>query len=191
VDRRTQIARAAYASIAERGFEGMRTRDVAQRAGVNIATVHYYYASKEALIHAAYAQLQSRFQATVPADGSAAERLTTHLREVRALLLGDDALRSVLSEIALRARREEKLRAAIAAAEESWFSQLRDLLQAGVDDGGWAVPVDPDATAALLIALCKGACLPVLATDRPTELAAAFDQVLDWLAPTHPHRVVG
>src|SRR5690625_7420165 len=84
----------------------MRTRDVAQRAGVNIATVHYYYASKEALIHAAYAQLQSRFQATVPADGSAAERLTTHLREVRALLLGDDALRSVLSEIALRARRE-------------------------------------------------------------------------------------
>ena len=128
----------------------------------------------------------SRFQATVPADGSAAERLTTHLREVRVLLLGDAALRAVLSEIALRARRDEKLGAAIAAAEEEWFNQLRDLLRAGIDEGGWTVPVDPGATAALLIALCKGACLPVLATDRPTELAAAFDQALAWLTSTHP-----
>ena len=156
-------------------------RDVAERAEVNIATVHYYYGSKEQLIHAAYAELQSRFRATVSPEGTAAERLGQHLREVREILLGDDAFRGVLSEIALRARRDPDLASAITAAEGAWFSQLQDLLQEGLADGSWAVPVDPGATAALLIALCKGACLPVLATARRTELVSAFDQVLSWL----------
>lgn len=181
MNRREQISRAAFASIAERGFEGLRMRDVAERAEVNIATVHYYYGSKEQLIHAAYAELQSRFHATIRPEGTAAARLTEHLLDVRAILLDDNALRGVLSEIALRARRDPDLEAAITAAERKWFDQLHSLLEEGVADGSWVVAMDPGATAAMLIAICKGACLPVLATARPTELASAFDQVLTWL----------
>ncbi len=184
MDRRRQISAAAFASIAERGFEGLRMRDVAERAGVNIATVHYYYASKEELIRAAYGELQSRFQATVPAEGDPAERLTGHLHEVRDLLLGDDDLRSVLAEIALRARRDEQLGAAIAGAEAAWLAQLQHLLRAGAASGSWALPVDPVATAAMVVTLCKGACMPALATSRRDELVAAFDQLLGWLAPS-------
>lgn len=181
MDRRAQISQAAFASIAERGFEGLRMRDVAQRAGVNIATVHYYYGSKEVLIQAAYGELQRRFGATVPEGGTAAERLAGHLQGVRAMLLEDEALQGVLAEIALRARRDAGLEAAIGAAEEAWFGQLRGLLADGLGDGSWVTPVDADATAALIIALCKGACLPVLATARPDDLRAAFDQILTWL----------
>lgn len=181
MDRREQISRAAFASIAERGFEGLRMREVADRAGVNIATVHYYFGGKEQLIHAAYLELQQRFRATIGTEGSAADRLTDHLHSVSDMLLGDDALRSVLSEIALRARRDPELHEAIGSAEATWFSELEQLLTEGRRAGEWAAPVDPGATAALLIALCKGACLPVLATARPTELASAFDQVLTWL----------
>ena len=181
MDRREQISQAAFASIAERGFEGLRMRDVAQRAGVNIATVHYYYASKEQLIRAAYGELQARFRATTPPDGTAAERLRGHLRGVRDLLLDDSDLRGVLAEIALRARRDEELEAAVRQAEDGWFAEVRGLLQAGLDDGSWAVAVDPDATAALVLSLCKGAGLPVLGTSRPDALRAGFDQVLSWL----------
>src|SRR2546421_11887604 len=49
-ERRRSLVLAAYDLIAEEGFEGLRTRDVAMRAGVNIATLHYYFASKEDLI---------------------------------------------------------------------------------------------------------------------------------------------
>lgn len=184
MDRREQISQAAFAGIAERGFEGLRMRDVAERAGVNIATVHYYYASKEQLIHAAYSELQRRFQATTPAEGSATERLTAHLHGIRDLLVDDHELRGVLAEIALRARRDPDLEAAVTQVEDAWFTEIRGLLAAGVDDGSWAVPVDLDATAALLIALCKGACLPVLVTARTEALRAAFDQVLAWLTGT-------
>lgn len=181
MDRREQIAEAAFASIAERGFEGLRMREVAERAGVNIATVHYYYGSKETLIRAAYRELQSRFRSTTPPDGTAPERLTAHLRGVQDLLIGDPQVRGVLAEVALRARRDPDLEAAVSAAEDAWFGELRGVLQQGLTDGSWHVPVDPDATAALLISLCKGACLPVLATSRPDELRVAFEQVLGWL----------
>jgi len=49
-ERRRSLVLAAYQLIAEKGFEQLRTRDVAARAGVNIATLHYYFASKEDLI---------------------------------------------------------------------------------------------------------------------------------------------
>ena len=48
--RRPAIAAAARALIAERGFEGLRTRDIAERVGINVATLHYHVPTKEALI---------------------------------------------------------------------------------------------------------------------------------------------
>ena len=49
-DRRRALVAAAYTRIANEGFEGLRTRDVAADVGVNIATLHYYFPTKEALI---------------------------------------------------------------------------------------------------------------------------------------------
>jgi DNA-binding transcriptional regulator YbjK len=43
VDRRRSLLQAAFDVIAMSGFEGLRTRAVAERAGVNIATLHYYF----------------------------------------------------------------------------------------------------------------------------------------------------
>jgi AcrR family transcriptional regulator len=39
--RRQELVLAAFHQIAERGFEGLRTREVAAEARVNIATLHY------------------------------------------------------------------------------------------------------------------------------------------------------
>ena len=50
---------AAYKRLAEAGFEGLRTRDVAADAGVNIATLHYYFPSKEALIRGVVAKVRT------------------------------------------------------------------------------------------------------------------------------------
>ena len=47
---RRALVRAAYDLIAEDGLEGLRTRKVADRAKVNVATLHYYFKSKEDLI---------------------------------------------------------------------------------------------------------------------------------------------
>ncbi|MDB5535826.1 MAG: TetR/AcrR family transcriptional regulator, partial [Devosia sp.] len=44
-DRKVAIALAARALIVEKGMEGLRTRDIADRVGINIATLHYHVPS--------------------------------------------------------------------------------------------------------------------------------------------------
>jgi AcrR family transcriptional regulator len=49
-ERASEVVRAAYALIVEKGMEGLRTREVADKVGINSATLHYYFPTKEALI---------------------------------------------------------------------------------------------------------------------------------------------
>ena len=49
-----RILGAAEGVFAARGFEGASTREIAARAGVNISSLHYHWASKEALYVAVF-----------------------------------------------------------------------------------------------------------------------------------------
>ncbi|MBM7788081.1 TetR/AcrR family transcriptional regulator [Tenggerimyces flavus] len=43
---------AGYEVIRQHGLANLRTRDVAARAGITVATLHYYFPTKEALVRA-------------------------------------------------------------------------------------------------------------------------------------------
>lgn len=47
-----RILQAAEDIFAEQGYKSATTRDIAGKAGVNIATIHYYWGSKDELWHA-------------------------------------------------------------------------------------------------------------------------------------------
>ncbi|HXD76345.1 MAG TPA: TetR family transcriptional regulator [Puia sp.] len=49
-DKREHILSAAEELFAEKGFDGTSVRDIAQRAGVNLAMISYYFGSKEKLL---------------------------------------------------------------------------------------------------------------------------------------------
>src|SRR5215471_16607803 len=79
-DRRHALILAAYHSIAEKGFEGLRTRDVAATVGIHSATLHHYFPTKEALIQGVvdYA-VQRLIQTTISSHGSARAQLSAYL----------------------------------------------------------------------------------------------------------------
>jgi AcrR family transcriptional regulator len=71
---RERLIAAASALFAERGFHGTKVRDIARRAGVNLAAGNYHYGSKKALylevLRAQFAEIQAllaRRGATKPA----------------------------------------------------------------------------------------------------------------------------
>src|SRR5207245_5045007 len=63
--RRDELVLAAYRLLAERGFEGLRTRDIAGAVGLNIATLHYYFPTKEALVRGVVHHALGRFRTTL------------------------------------------------------------------------------------------------------------------------------
>jgi len=52
-----RILQVAEELFAERGYEGTRTRDIAERAKINISTLHFHWKSKEELYTAVYQRL--------------------------------------------------------------------------------------------------------------------------------------
>src|SRR5436309_13286777 len=83
--RRAALVDAAFARIASHGFEGLRTRDVAADVGVNVATLHYYFPTKEDLIRSVIGHAMQRFTATMPRTGPPVEQLRGHLRALAQL----------------------------------------------------------------------------------------------------------
>jgi AcrR family transcriptional regulator len=67
-----RILTAALDVFAERGFDGARTRDIAERAGANLGLLTYYFGDKEQLWKAAvtraFAELQGEITELLAAD---------------------------------------------------------------------------------------------------------------------------
>ena len=61
-----RILQAAAEVFAERGFEGASTREIAAKAQVNISSLHYHWASKDAL----YIAIVARVPRACCCDGS-------------------------------------------------------------------------------------------------------------------------
>src|SRR5919204_2432556 len=106
MERQAELVEAAYRLLAERGFEGLRTRDVAGAVGLNVATLHYYYPTKEDLVRAVVGRAMGRFRSTLAPAGSPGEQLRAHLAGVRRLGRDEPELFAVMGELALRARRD-------------------------------------------------------------------------------------
>src|SRR4030081_4114094 len=104
-DRQRALVLAAFNQIAERGFEGLRTREVAAGVGLNIATLHYYFPTKESLIRGVVAHAMDRFRSTLAPHGSPADQLRNHRRAVRKLLRDEPAVGAGMGELALRPAR--------------------------------------------------------------------------------------
>src|SRR5919204_6827530 len=135
LDRRRALVAAAYRRLAQAGFEGLRTRDVAADVGVNIATLHYYFPTKEALIRSVIGHAMQRFTETMPGDGSPVDQLRGHLRALAGLLKQDQQLWAVMGELVLRAPRDPDLARIFRQSDEFWHRTLRDLISRCIAQG--------------------------------------------------------
>ena len=170
---------AAYREIAERGFEGLRTREVAAEVGVNIATLHYYFPTKESLIRAVLDHAMGRFRTTLAPHGSPADQLRNYLRATRKLMLDEPELGAVMAELALRSIRDDSIGSILNEMYDVWHVTLRGLLRRAVKEGKLRPEADSDAVAALIIAILTAMTLPVMSDARRGD--QALRQLERWL----------
>jgi AcrR family transcriptional regulator len=177
--RREELVRAAFNQIAEHGFEGLRTRDVANEVGVNIATLHYYFPTKEALIQGVLDQAMAKFRSTLAPHGSPSDQLRNHLRAVRKLMSDEPEVATVMGELALRSTRDKAIASIMDQVYEYWHTTMRGLLRRAVREGGAAPELDSDAVASLIITTLTAATLPSLRSSNRSD--QALRQLEKWL----------
>jgi AcrR family transcriptional regulator len=151
------ILRAAVEVIAEDGFEGASTRDMAARAGVSVAALYHHFPSKLGLLREfldeAYAVTLARIERRLEGvEGSVAR-----LESVVATLVWThlhDAFAQQASVVAIReyTRLDAPDRAAIEVQRKALLDVVERILRDGVATGDFHVD-EPRETARAIVSL--------------------------------------
>lgn len=177
--RRLALIGAGYHQLAQRGFEGLRTRDVARAAGVNIATLHYYFPTKEALIGGILEHTMNRFRTTITPSASRGDLLRAHFDGLRRLVRDEPELFAVMGELALRSSRDPAIAELFGKTIEVWHRTMRGLIASAIDEGSLPTPADPDAQASLVVSAVMGAStIPLNRTARLEETFRELERSL-------------
>jgi AcrR family transcriptional regulator len=184
--RRQSLIEAASHLIAEGGFEQLRTRDIATRAGVNIATLHYYFARKEDLIQGVVEDLLKQFMTAYLPDSAfemktPLEQIRGELAEMQYLLQEKPEMFIVMSELTLRSLHDPAIHAHIAWLDKGWHDYLEQVLRQGLEQGLFRADLDADSAATWLILLIKGTTLHFLTNPGAVDFDRIQAEVERWL----------
>ncbi len=176
----------AFDMLADKGFEGFRTRDVAERAGINSATLHHYFLTKEALIEGVAAHLEQLYMRDRASERDADETTPTALRELRQEF--DDVAYfwrehprtwAVSREFMLRAPRDPAVAKVIGRLNERWCAGVERLLAEGRDAGVFRAELDPAAAALAVVGALWGSIM--LTQPTRTQFDAVCHEIETWL----------
>jgi AcrR family transcriptional regulator len=183
---RRELVLTAFHLIAEKGFEGLRTRAVAERMGVNIATLHYYFTTKEDLIRAVVDYMHERFAAmhdpqTVHNPDQPLAEFRNDLADVTYKWETEPDLYLVMVELFLRAQRDPRIRAIMCELEAHWHAYIRGYMALGIAQGVFRRDLDPDVAATGLRIFIKGAILEIMMRGQAFPAQRLHAEVERWL----------
>ncbi len=137
-ERREQILLAAWRVLSQVGFEKITTRRIAEAAGINIATLHYYFGSKEAVLTETlrYAQrwTDQQMRSAVAGSRNAGEALERAFAQTLKLML---QRRGVLRfDLVVRAFRDPDANHEASSVYTKYRYFVEEILEAHLAEGG-------------------------------------------------------
>jgi AcrR family transcriptional regulator len=177
---RDRILEAAVERIARDGIDGVRIARIAMDAGVSTALVHYYFATREALLAEALEysfELAGDTRTVETAGGPAVQRLRDMVEQCLPLPGVQERDWVLWVELWLRAVRHPELRPTSAKL----YARMHDWFVEAIEAGDFA-PCDADRIADRTLALLDGLGLRALLGDPEMTIERAREEVWDALA---------
>lgn len=179
--RRTSLLQAAFDVIAETGFEGLRTRAVANRAGINIATLHYYFPSKQDLIEGLAQFIGAKFitlhgPAPKPSGFPMLDRLRQEFSDGRYYVKEQPEMVLILQEFALRGKRDAEVQKIVEQMNSGWRYGVEQMVQEGVAEGTFRTDMPAKEIVPMLMSIFSG-----IATLSEGQLKALERNTEDWI----------
>ncbi|WP_242578663.1 TetR/AcrR family transcriptional regulator [Streptomyces sp. MST-110588] len=167
----------------ERGYVGTSPKAILQRANAGQGSMYHHFTGKSDLALAAIKRTALSMRATAEAslsgDGGAYERVRAYLLRERDVLRGCPVGRltmdpDVIADPALRQPVFETL---------DWLrGRIGDILAEGRERGEFDAGLDPEATAAAVVATVQGGYVLARAAETPAPFDTAVRGVLSLLA---------
>ncbi|MFJ9535753.1 TetR/AcrR family transcriptional regulator [Streptomyces sp. NPDC101225] len=178
-DTRERILTAACEAIAEIGFEKIRMRMVAERAGVSTALLHYHFDTREKLFTEAMTHSFAHTAVDVERDAETAPAAVILARILRNLLPTDPELHQdwrLWQELWVRALRDETTRVFAVDLYAQLHAWVTGAVRRGVESGEFT-PTDVDALATLVLSLSDGYGIRIMLRDPTVTLDMALASV--------------
>jgi AcrR family transcriptional regulator len=176
-ERKRSIAAAARSLIVEKGFEGLRTREIADRVGINVATLHYHIPTKDALVELVAQSMKDEFMAQhelYPREGlSPRQLLELEIDSHRAARRDNPELLLVMEEMGRRARHDPAIARYIDPMRLYWRQGIIEILEAGVGDGTFRADLDPRSAVYMVIGVMIASSMYRLDDDASMDGAKA------------------
>jgi AcrR family transcriptional regulator len=157
-DTRSRLVDAAVEEIADKGWNGARTRSIADRAGVNPGVVHYHFGSMEELmleaVASTFVSITEMAQQSIEADTIALgmDGMIDAIGEVDP----SDPNWQVLMEALVQSSRVPRLHDLTVGILEQYRAAMIARLDAGVEAGELPADTDTEGLALALMALLDG-----------------------------------
>jgi AcrR family transcriptional regulator len=173
-ERELSVVTAAAELIAEQGLAQLRMADVADRAGMSVGHVTYYFPSKTELLVRAIQQSESQFQAEVREalhrHDDAWERLVALVELAAASGPGDPGW-LLWFEVWANAAADPELAEVQQQLDGWWRQQMAEVISYGTERGTFR-PTDPERAGLILSALTDGLSVQLaLGSDAVAGLA--------------------
>src|SRR6185437_7883850 len=150
-----RIRQAAIEAFAEQGYGGTTTRDIAARLGLSAAAMYPHYKSKEELLfviaYEGHEKTVEWLKEADPVSESPANRLQAVVAEFARTQAAYHG-RSKVVEYELTALSPEHYRV-IHALRRKLTRHIRQIVEAGVKEGSFAVP-DAEGVTLAIVSLC-------------------------------------
>lgn len=180
---RQAIIEVAFQLIAKGGFENLRTREVATRVGINNATLHYYFPTKEDLIQAVAEEVHNHFfpSPELQAPCSPLDDLRADFTEMQRRLQEKPEIYLLLTELFLRSFRDPALRRLMQERDQQWQIHIESYLNRGKQLSQFRQDLDVHAAASALLALFQGSALQSLTNPADFPLELIHQEIEKWL----------
>lgn len=183
--RRRQLVEATSLAIADRGLSGLRLKHIADRAGLSIGSVLYYYPDLDALLVEVHEQVLQQFywarvHATEAETDPARQLVVAATHGVPSD--GDDTTMRVIYELHVASSRDDQHAALLTTLWEREVSLYESILARGAAEGVFTMRDEPRAVAETVVALEDAFDLHLTGRNASLDRDAAVARLLGYLS---------